>query len=138
MYSFTIILGHVDRIQSGCFSLTVSFSATNEIIYSFNIRNESSWHEDDGRVYYCWKIAINYRVMGIGTCCGRQKILQRGGKLKAPSQVPTNSKYHDFWSIGRCANVYIYIVDNSILIFECHICYCLFLSEPTNKLLSWE
>ena len=38
--------------------------------------------------------------MGIVTCCGRQKIQQSGGKLKAPSQVPTFSKIMTFEVLG--------------------------------------
>ena len=37
---------------------------------------------------YCYQRSINYSVMGIITWCGRQNIQQRGGILKAPSQVP--------------------------------------------------
>ena len=51
--------------------------------------------------------------MDIGTWCGRLTSWQRGVKLKAPSQVPIFKRGHNFWSIGRCANVLLNLVDNS-------------------------
>ena len=36
---------------------------------------------------YFLKGAINSRVIGLGTWCGRPKIQQRGGKFMAPSKI---------------------------------------------------
>ena len=41
-YSFPITVGHVDRIKPGCLFSTVSLSATNDSICSFNTPNECS------------------------------------------------------------------------------------------------
>ena len=75
-------------LRLGHFCSTVSFSANNASLCSFNIPNESYRREDDGRIFYCNKSIINYRVLGIVIWCGIQKSQQRGGKLKVPSQVP--------------------------------------------------
>ena len=64
---------------------TVSFSATDGTICGLDSHDKISWNEDDLIMSYCCKGAINSRVIGLGTCCGRQKIQQRGGKLMYPS-----------------------------------------------------
>ena len=64
---------------------TVSFSATDGPICGLDSHDKSSWHEDDLIMSYCCKGAINYRVIGLGTWCDRQKSQQRGGKLMYPS-----------------------------------------------------
>ena len=64
---------------------TVSFYGTDGPIYDIDSHNKSYWHEDDLRMSYCCKGAINSRVIGLGTWCGRPKSRQRGGKLMATS-----------------------------------------------------
>ena len=98
-------------LRLGYFWSTVTLFATNAPMCGFNSPNERCWRGDDGRMSYFYKRVINSRVVCIGTCCGIPKSGQRGGKLKAPSQVAVFSKYHNFWSIGRCPKKN-YIVDN--------------------------
>ena len=66
-------------------SSKVIFSATDGPICGFDIPNKIYWREDDFRMPYCFKGAINYRVFGMRTWCGGSMIQQRGVKLMAPS-----------------------------------------------------
>ena len=63
----------------------MSFSATDGPIGVFDHSNKSYWRENDLRMSYCFNGAINYRVIGLGTWCGRPNSRQRGGELMAPS-----------------------------------------------------
>ena len=63
---------------------TVSFSATDDPICVLDSHNKKIWHEDDLRMSYCCKGAINSGVIGLETWYGRPKIRQKGGKLRAP------------------------------------------------------
>ena len=74
-------------LRSGYFCSTVSFSVTNALMCSFNSPNKIFKHEDDVRMPYFYKRAINSKVVGLRNLCGRRKSLQKSGKLKAPSQV---------------------------------------------------
>ena len=68
-----------------CYSpSTLIFSATDGPICGLDSHDKSYWHEDDLRMSYFCKEAINSRVIGIGNWCGRPKSLQRSGKLMAP------------------------------------------------------
>ena len=60
---------------------TVNFSATDGPICGLDSHDKSSWREDDLRMSHCCKGAINSRVIGHGTWCGRPKSRKRGGKL---------------------------------------------------------
>ena len=60
---------------------TVIFYATNGPIYGLDSHNKSYLREDDLIMFYCCKGGIIYRVIGLGTWCGRPKSQQRGGKL---------------------------------------------------------
>ena len=73
---------------------------------SFNISHKSSWHEDGVRMFYCHIGAINDRVIGLRTWCGRWKSRQRGGKLKAPSRVPFFN-IMDFEVLGDAKMVFV-------------------------------
>ena len=75
-------------LRLGYVPSTVRFSKTSSPMYAFNSTNENYWHEDDGRMSYCYKSTIDYRFMVLETWCGIPKGRQSGGKLKAPSQVP--------------------------------------------------
>ena len=69
-----------------CYSLsTVSFSAIDGPICGLDIHDKIYLNEDDLRMSYCCKGAINSRVVGLRTWCGKTKSRQRGGKLIAPS-----------------------------------------------------
>ena len=91
---------------------TVSFSSTNDLISGLNTPNKSFRHEDDFRMSFCYKRAIDSRVIGLGTWCGRTKSHQRGGKLKSPYLVCF--KDNTFWSIGICAYYTLDIVDKHL------------------------
>ena len=69
-----------------CYPLSTEiFSATDGPICGLDSHDKSSWNEDDLRMPYCCKGAINSRVIGLGTWYGVPKSRQRGGKLMYPS-----------------------------------------------------
>ena len=50
---------------------------------------------------YCYKKEISFGILGLGTLCGRPKIWQRGGKLKATSQVSFLKNITNFEILGE-------------------------------------
>ena len=90
----------------GYFWSTFTFSETNSPVCAFNIPNERSLHEDYSILSYCYKRAINSRVIGLGNWCVRPKSRQRGGTFKSPSQVFIFQEITTFELLGDAQMVF--------------------------------
>ena len=78
------------------------------------------------QIYYCYKMPIIIRDMGLRTWGGGLKSRKWVRKLKVPFQVLLLFKHYNFWSIGWYQSSFINLTENSqVLILK-------FTQWPTN------
>ena len=142
---------------SSCLWSNLNFSRCNEQELCFKEKNEGSWGGYTLGILKQYKRTWFIGDVGIGSWGRRLKTWLTGSNMynlsvtwvfliyllpikmsgntdmEAAPKVPIFSKYHKCWSIGRCANIFLDLVDNSqILTLEFSLRNLTHIIRPTS------